>query len=59
MGGFCVGQLRCGGVQVCNGCGVGSCGVNELQCVGDLVCGSCGVWELRGSNTNNKKEAQF
>ena len=43
MGGFCVGQLRCGGVQVCGGCGVGSCGVNELQCVGVLVCGSCGV----------------
>ena len=38
---------------------MGSCGVSELQCVGVLVCGSCGVWELRGTNTNNKKDARF
>ena len=30
--------------------------MSELQCVGVLVCGSCGVWELRGTNTNNKKD---
>ena len=33
--------------------------MSELQCVGVLVCGSCRVWELRGTNTNNKNDAHF
>ena len=57
--GCCVGELRCGGVSVWGSCGVGSCGVSELQCVGVLVCGSYGVRELRGTNTNNKKDARI
>ena len=38
---------------------MGSCGVSELQCVGVLVCGSCRVWELSGTNTNNKNDVLF
>ena len=44
---------------MCGRRGVGSGSVSELQCVGVLVCGICGVWELRGTNTKNKKDARF
>ena len=57
------GELRCGRVKVCGGCGVGNCNVGDLRCggvavwgvalcgsyrVGELQCGGVMVWESYG-----------